>query len=250
MDNEMVIAGLAYASPEMQDTLLGLPPGTAAAIRRNPAQHKVFKKSIKNLTVPKAAIPSGIHSTYRDEVLRRLDGLPEKIVNGLMKKELQLNDVNYYVVKSFAATATVGEIFVDADVKKAGVANVNFRKLAKDMWFMPIHIQVLAAEDTGSALGDPLVQSILPYQVAFPEILNGNCELKNNTKYFLNEDTGCEIFDTTTRTDVMPGTYRLNNPKWCEPETDLQFNMKFGVGGLQQATAIRVGLYGAVVSIR
>lgn len=219
---------LGYAPFDKQAELMGV-------INALPATQK--RAAISHLMKPKAAAAVGTSATPRDEAMKRLGALPAEIRKALAEKRLQLADSIYYVVKA-AGGQTEIRMFTNDQTKVPGISNISKQQLEKDNFFLCTGLILLAGVDA-----DPKLAAFdtIPKQVA-----NGDFEFKNGGHYLLPKDTSCQLFDTAQRTDIDNGLLRLHNPKWIEPQADIDFNVRFS-GALAVNTNLKLLLVGASV---
>lgn len=208
LEDEDSIAFMGYAPVDQQMALLG-------AITKLPAadQAKALIKILK---------PKNVNDTKlsdRGQAIARLGGLHPDIQKGLAGKRLQLADTRFYAVKVPGAALTL-RMLESADTKAPGVTNINNGKLEKDNWFLLTGIRLLSGVEA-----DPKNAS---YSTIEKAITNGDFEFKaGGNKYLLPKDTSCQDFDTSNRTDIEDGLFRISNPKWIEPMVDIEFNLRF-----------------------
>jgi len=228
LNNDDQMAAIGYASLDKQETLLG-----AVAAIPNPAKRQA---AINKVLRPKT-IGGGQNMSPRDEAMKRLGGLPKEIRSGLADFRLQLADASLYVVKPAGGVSSV-RMFKNDDTKNPGVANVSKAQLEKDQWFLLTHIRV-----TSGVSADPLDAA---FGIIPKEIANGDFELKSNGKYLMPKDSSMNIFDTTNKTDTLRGIYKLSNPKWIEPGTDIVLDIHFSEVSIAD-TALKAELIGVQV---
>ena len=181
------------------------------------------------------AIGSG-NLTPRDEAMKRLGSLPLNIRNGLAKFDLQLADHVLYAVKAANAVLSV-RMFKNDDSKVVGVSNLSKGQLEKDQWFLLTHVRL-----TSGVQADPLAAA---YGVIPLAVSNGDFELKVNGKYLMPKDSSASIFDTTNQADVLRGVYKLANPKWIEPGTDITWDIRFS-----QASAANTNVKAELIGVQ
>lgn len=206
---------LGFISPEKAEMLLG-------AIAVMPPLAK--RAAVSKLTQGRISA-GGANLSSRDEAMMRLGMLPAYIRQGLDEKRLQLTDHVIYICKTPGA-ATILKMITNADTKSVGVSNIPNGKLDKDNHFLLTHIRLMSGV---SAVGI----ADAAFGIAEKAILNGQVEFKIGTKYLLPNENGNRLFDTTNQNTVQPGTYRLSNPKWLEPQQQIEFNL-----ALSQACAV------------
>lgn len=224
----MSVEDLGFLSPEKTEMLLG------AIAAMEPIKKRA---AISKLTQTRVSA-GGANLSSRDEAMMRLGMLPENIRQGLAQKRLQLADTNFYVVKAAGALTTI-KMITNADTKSIGISNLANGKLDKDNYLLLTHVRLTAGISVIGALD-------AAYGVVGKEVVNGQVEFKNGTKYLLPNECGTKIFDTTGRTDVTVGTYRLANPKWLEPQQQLEFNLSLSQAAPAN-TFLRVELIGSAV---
>ncbi len=222
------VEDLGFLSPEKTEMLLG-------AIAKMPPMQK--RAAVSKLTQTRVSA-GGANLSSRDEAMMRLGMLPEAIRKGLDEKRLQLADTVFYICKT-PGTSTTIKMITNADTKSVGTSNMANGKLDKDNYLLLTHVRLLSAVAAGGIVD-------AAFGVAEKAILNGQVEFKIGSKYLLPNECGNRIFDTTNLTTVAPGTFRLANPKWLEPQQQIEFNI-----ALSQAAAvntqIRIELVGSSV---
>lgn len=220
---------LGFLSPEKTEMLLGAIANMAPAAKRN---------AMSKLTQTRVSA-GGANLSSRDEIMMRKGILPSEIQRGLDAKQLQLSDTVFYTVKA-ALAGTVIKMITNADAGVVGLSNLPNGKLLKDNHFLLTEVRLSSGI---SVIGAADVSFGVPSK----EILNGEVEFKIGTKYLLPNQIGNKIFDTTNRTDIASGTYRLANPKWIEPQQQLEFNLSLSQPAPAN-TFIRVELIGTSVT--
>ena len=218
LNDSDVLSMIGYASPEHAEALLGAVAKMPAAAKQN--------------AIAKIMRPSNIDQnnlTSRGHAVARMGALPKDIQAGLVAKRLQLADTRFYFVKVANAVASV-RMIASADVKAPGVCNVNGGKLEKDNYFLLTGLILLSG-----VAADPLNAAFSYVPLA---VDNGDFEFKAaGNKYLLPKDTSCQVFDTSNRTDIEKGLFKLDSPKWIEPQVDIEMNIRFS-----QATAANTNL--------
>lgn len=220
---------LGFIDPTNAELLLGA-IGAMGAVQKRAAISKLTQTRIS---------AGGTNLSSRDEAMLRLGALPADIRKGLADKRLQLVDTVFYVVKTPGA-ATTQKMLTNADTKSVGISNIANGKLDKDQHMLLTHIRLTS----GAALAGAAAAA---FGTAELGILNGQVEFKCGSKYILPNEIGNHIFNTTGLTMVTPGTYRLNNPKWLEPQQQMEFNLAFSQA-LAANTHVRLELIGTSVA--
>jgi hypothetical protein len=185
-----------------------------------------------------AASPSGGgRGTSRNEMVARLELLPENIRQALKNKTMQLSDGYYYVVKAAGGLSTI-EMFSSSDVKVPGTGNIGNAKLETDKYFLLSAIAVLSGIDAVLANADfdniPL------------SIRNGEMEFYTDRSHFVLPKTSMEVFNTDKRNNIQKGVYILDNPKLIVPQIELRMRLSFSQA-LAANTNIKVMLLGTHV---
>ena len=214
-DSVELLGGLGTPDAEV---LLG------AILRLPQAQRATAIKKVLNNGQQTKAIQrqnaGGANLSFRDEALIRSGSLPKHLLEQLASRRMQMSDHILYWVKAantVAAGATT-RMITNADVKAIGVTNVQAGQLEENQHFL-----LCAIRFTTGLNASPLAAS---YGVAEAAARNGDFEAKVNGKYILPKDTAASVFDTTNQSNVIAGTYRLSNPKWLTPKTDLIFDIR------------------------
>jgi len=227
VNNADVADLMGYAALEKQEMLLG-------AIQAMPRASKAA--AFKKLLTRQSA--GGANLSARDEAIVRIGALPEYIQKGLADKRLQLSDASMFVTKSVGG-ATEVRMLKNDDNKNPGIGNISKQQLDKDNFFLVTGIRLLSAVDAAGPAG-------AAFGVVSKEVANGDFEFKANGKYLLPKDNSNQIFNTTNKTDVLSGYYKLDNPKWIEPQVDIIMDIRFGVAAPVD-TQLRFELIGAMV---
>ena len=201
--------------------------------------------------VVKGGIATGKQATARDEAMRRINQIDDKlIVKGLAEGRLALVDSRYYFVQDIAAATQVKMIKND-DKKSTGLTNVAQARLDTGTWFML----------TGMSLRTGLYPTSIAHikETVFDlkalttiacesSVANGDFEFRiNGGKHVLPKDTSCSIF-CSGRTDQPLGYYQLDSPKWIKPDAEMFFDINLAFAGTA-LTACRLELFGMSVVV-
>jgi hypothetical protein len=234
------IADLGVFGLEAINGILG---EVAALPANNPARMQLVQRLQAAAKQRQGGLPTA-NLTAKAEFEKRLQMLPKNMQAELMANRLQIVDANYYGHRLIGGTAGV-EILANADVKTYGVCNINARKLDADMPFLLTGIVLLSG--VGSA-GDSTQGDIVgtTFGVCSGNILNGQVEMRVGSEVILPE-MSCNIFDTTSRTDLRRGYYKLENPKWIEPQKEIIPELKLGASETAK-TYVKIVLIGATVA--
>lgn len=205
LDSENFDLGLL--SVEAGSELLG-------AINRLPENQKMM--ALKKVWNKRA--PVTLENNSRSEFLKKMSLLPGDIQMGLVQKRLQLVDSAYYFVKNASGLKNI-KMITDTDNKAPGLGNVSKQKLEKDNHFLMDGIVLLAG--TGAQ------KETVSFDIIPKEIRNGDFQLKINGSKTITPASrvSCEVFDTTGRTDIRRGLWKLDNPKLVEAESGMEFDL-------------------------
>ena len=222
-----VLNAIGFAPIDQQEALLGA-IAKLAPVAKAQAMAKVLRpQNINESTL-----------TSRGAAMSRMGALPKEIQNGLVQKRLQFADTRFYFVKA-AGGATQVRMITSADVKDPGTTNVNNGKLEKDNYFLLTGLILLSGVNA-----DPKAAA---YDTIALAIANGDFEFKAaGNKYLLPKDTSCQVFDTNNRTDIENGLFKLDSPKWIEPQVDIEMNIRLSQAAAAN-TNIKLVLVGASV---
>ncbi len=221
--------------------------GDLAAMPRNSRVRTNFVRSVqKNATAARQGgkvVPThGL--TAKAEFEKRISMLPEHIKKDLASGTLQIVDQELYAVRAIGGQQQV-EILQNADDKEVGRTNVNARKLEKDAPFLCTALVVTSGI---GATGDNSIGDIgatgfsrMPYA-----LMNGEFSLEVGKKSLIS-DMAMEVFNTRNMSNVREGYYKLENPKWIEPQTEIIFEVKTPVAA-DPKTYIKVQFVGATVA--
>ena len=229
-DNDL---GMSLASEEeimgIISDIAGL--DAASSCRRAFASRLKSSKGMKN---------SGVVSTHNltnvAEFDKRANQLPSDIRVALARRELKVVDDAIYTIKAMSALAQM-ELMANSDTKAAGVTNINHRKLDANKWFLLTGIMLQSSVNLTPSAGD--------FGIAAPEILNGEFSLDCGSRVVVPR-TSCMLFDTTGRTNLIRGYYKLENPKWLAPEAEIVPELRLSLPTAMN-TAISIILLGASV---
>ncbi len=225
------VEDLGFLSPEKTEMLLG-------AISSMPPMQK--RAALSKLTQTRISA-GGVNLSSRDEAMMRIGMLPEGIRNGLAEKRLQLADTVFYICKTPGSSTQI-KMITNADTKSVGISNLPNGKLDKDNYLLLTHVRLVSGV---SAYG-PVDTDF--GSIAEKAILNGQVEFKVGTKYLLPNETASSIFDTENVAASVPimGVFRLANPKWIEPQQQIEFNLSLSQACVGNAQ-IRLELIGVSV---
>lgn len=206
-----VLNAIGYAPLAEQEALMGTIMKIPNPAQRQAAMSKVLRpQNINESTM-----------TSRGQAMSRLGALPKEIQQGLVQKKLQLVDTRFYFVKAANAVTSV-RMIETSDTKAVGVTNVDRGKLDKDNYFLLTGLILLSGVNAS-----PLAAS---FGTVATTIANGDFEFKcSGNKYLLPKDSSCQVFDTNNRTDIENGLFKLDNPKWIEPQAEINFDIRFPV---------------------
>jgi hypothetical protein len=216
---------LAGVNTDEYNSLIG-------AIKKMPPAKRLqaAKKLVNN-------VPITLQRGSRYEMEIRFGQLPDDIKTGLLKKRLQLVDRRFYVVKEITSKQSV-DVFVGTDQKAVGLANIANSKLEKDNWFLVCGIK--------AAYGIAATKEAADFGIIPPVVRNGEVEFTAGAKAILPPTDG-EIFNTTNRSNIEIGSYKLENAKIIEPQVEIKMPFKFAAALPATVCWLKVTLIGTSV---
>ncbi|GHT78379.1 hypothetical protein FACS189464_1710 [Bacteroidia bacterium] len=189
----------------------------------------------------------------RAEYSLRAHLLPDNIREALAAGRLKVVNQAFYRILAVDGGSKQFELMLNADTKKAGVTNVNGRKLEESNFFLLTSIILQSAALTGDAAGKP---ELGDYDVADESILSGEFSLRNGDKIIV-QPSSARIFDTKSfklsanvflhHAGLTIGEWKLDNPKFISPQTEIIPELKLNTG-VPNATAVKIILVGAGLS--
>ncbi len=192
--------------------------------------------ALKAVIASKKPITSAGEANSRQEFERKFIQLPKDIREGLLKKRLQLSDTRFYVIKDVSTKNSI-DIFMGTDNKAVGLGNLANQKLEKDNWFLLSAIRMLYG--TG-----PEKESV-SFGALPNVIMNGEFEFEAGNKKLVGLISN-EVFDTTNRTDMQIGYWKLHSTKVIEPQVEIKMPVKFAAAAAAQSW-LKVVLIGSSV---
>jgi hypothetical protein len=93
------------------------------------------------------------------------------------------------------------------------ITNVNSRKLEESNFFLLTSIIL----QTGTFTTNPWD---VKFGIPALAVLNGEFSLKNGDKVII-PSSSCRMFDTTSRKNLTKGEWKLDNPKFLSPQTEI-----------------------------
>lgn len=201
--------------------------------------------------VVRGGIATGKQATARDEAMRRISQIDDKlIVKGLAEGRLALVDSRYYFVQDIAGATQVKMIKND-DKKSTGLTNVAQARLDTGTWFMLTGMSLrtgLYPTDVTHIKESVFDLKALTTLACEASVANGDFEFRiNGGKHVLPKDTSNSIF-CHGRTDVPLGYYHLDSPKWIKPDAEMFFDINLAYAGTA-LTACRLELFGMSVVV-
>jgi hypothetical protein len=189
----------------------------------------------------------------RAEYSLRVHLLPDNIREALAAGRVKVVNQAFYRILAVDSGAKQFELMLNADTKKAGVTNVNGRKLEENNYFLLTSIILQTAVLGGASAGKPHLGD---FTVPLEEILNGEFSLKNGDKILI-QPSAARIFDTKTLkisstvqlhvAGLKEGEWKLENPKFISPQTEIIPELKLPAG-VPANTAVKLILVGAGLS--
>ena len=182
--------------------------------------------------------------TAKAEFQARMGRLPREIREQIKAGKLQILDYTAYGTRMIGGQ-TSAEILHNADDKEVGRTNVNARKLEKDQFFLCTG--VVMTSGVGAA-GDNTIADLgnVTFGRMPAPMLNGEFSLEVGKKVLIAE-TPMEVFNSRNQSNVREGYFKLDNPKWIDPQAEIVCEVKLPVAAAAK-TYIKVQLEGAVLS--
>ncbi len=165
----------------------------------------------------------------------RMHMLPDHIRLAIAKNAVKVVNNCFYRILPISGLKQTDLMF-NADTKLSGVTNVNSRKLEENNFFLCTSIFLQSGTFTTH-----------PWDAEFGlpcrEILNGEFSLKNGDKILV-QPSSARIFDTSSRKNLYVGEWKLDNPKFIAPMTEIIPELKLPVAAPDK-TAVKIILVGA-----
>jgi len=219
--------------------------GIGRLSRRHPRRRRYVKRyrRSKRRASRSRMLPTS-NLTAKAEFEKRMGKLPQNIKEDLAKGRLQIVDGSVYGTRLMGGQSQI-EVLHNADDKEVGKTNVNARKLEKDHPFLCTGI--ILTSGIGSK-GDNTIEDIgnTTFTRMPSPMLNGEFNLEVGKKTLIPETT-MEVFNTKNQTTVREGYYKLDNPKWIEPQTEIIFEIKTPVP-VAAKTYVKVQFVGATLA--
>lgn len=188
-------------------------------------------------------VATGTLATSRDEVLRRTHQITDKqVLEDLVREKKALVDTRLYF--SVLANAVTSVDMISNSLPKAtSLRNVANGKMDDGKWFL---LTAMTLKSGIAETPDDAGVANTAFGPLAKQIANGDFEFRiNGSKHVLPKDTACSIFNVD-RTDQPLGYFKLDNPKWIKPNTEMYFVIKTGIATAAK-TAIRLELIGTSV---
>lgn len=201
----------------------------AAALETGEPQRKKFVRKVNKRAQSNTVVPTR-DLTIRSQYSIRAHMLPEHIRKALASNAIKVVNNAFYRIMDFSGLKQQ-DLMLNADTKLSGVTNVNNRKLEENNYFLLTSIIIQTATLNGN-FGEPK-----------NEILNGEFQLKNGDKVLI-PASSCKVFDTKSKTNCICGEWRLDNPKFIAPQTEIIPELKLPVAAPAN-TRIKLVLVGA-----
>jgi len=227
--------------------------GVPAPIRK-PAAKKIAQKAVKpaarqahsagqkkgrNGIMAAAAFRYDITSKGYFEMKKA--ELPEEIRAKLESRDLQVVDANIYGVKGIDGKSVV-DLLTSSDDKAVGKSNLNGAKLDIGEHFLVTAVALdfgTFADNTDVTTSD--FSSDLP-----AKIKNGEFELKVGAETLLPENISCEVFNNETSDGGRKHMFKLDHPKWIEPQKEIKARLTMTTAGAAHE-AVKITLIGCKV---
>ena len=179
-------------------------------------------------------IPTG-NLTIRANYSVRAHMLPDHIRQHIASGSVKIVNQAFYKILHF--TGRQGELMFNADTKKAGDTNINARKLEDNNFFLLTSIILQSATAANLATAN--------FGLPAAQILNGEFSLKNGDKIIV-PPTSARVFNTTGNDGATIGEWKLDNPKFLAPLTEIIPELKLPAD-VPANTAVKIVLVGAGV---
>jgi len=203
----------------------------------DPAEQQQFVASVNRGGSAKQGVIPTDDLTIRAAFSIRAHMLPEHIRHAIAANRLKVVNKAFYRIIDFSGVKQQ-DLMENADTKKAGVTNVNSRKLEENDFFLLTSIILQSGTYTTA---DREFEA--NFGLALKEILNGEFSLKNGDKIIV-QPSSARIFDTSSLKNVTVGEWKLDNPKFIAPQVEIIPELKLPVA-TPANTAIKLVLVGA-----
>jgi len=193
---------------------------------------------IENGETGKLLLNASRDNSFRSEVLKRIEDLPDELLEGLKAGKWQLDDMFLYFTYQISTNSYV-QVINDSDKKEVGLTNVNSGKLDENTYFLMCGIRMLYGSNADIKVtqwGTITTKPILA-NGEFTVIHGGSTMVPRSSNI---------IFDTSNTSKELEGYYRLANPKWLKPGVKTDVNVWLSGQGVDNDN-IRIEIYGAAV---
>lgn len=207
--------------------------------RANRARRTFVRKTARAMKSERggAKVISTSNLTGKAEMEKRFKQLPDDIQQGILQGRLQLTDKALYKITNASGKSTV-ELMENADTKTIGLTNIDGRKLDADNYFLLLGIQLLSGAYT-------VTPSDAAFDVPEKQILNGEFSLEVGNKIVIPRMSSA-VFNTTGRTDLPKGFYKLDNPKLIKPQTEIVPELRTAAA-ISASTAVKLVFWGVSI---
>lgn len=174
--------------------------------------------------------------------MNRMGELPPSVRGALAGRQLKVSDHEFY---AFVKVGGLTNIQVFTKNLNLGVdTNIHQGVVPNDMYFLATSI--VLASSVGGAASDIANAVTLDYNTLDPILKNAKFTLKcGQDTYF--EDCGTGIFQTD-KSDLEPGEYQLENPKFLFSKQDVIFDIQELGAALPAETWVKVRVKGLVTT--
>jgi len=207
------------------------------------ARQALLKQRNRRIRRGRPHIATGANATSRDAVLSKIHQIVDKqVIEDLAAQKKALVDTRLYF--SVLANAVTSVDMISNSLPKAtSLRNVANGKTDDGKWFLLTGMILKSGiADTPDDAG--VVNTA--FGALAKQIANGDFEFRiNGSKHVLPKDTACSIFNVD-RNDQPIGYFKLDNPKWIKPNTEMYFVVKTNAA-IVANTAIRLELIGTSV---
>jgi len=209
---------------------------------RNHRYRRVFVNKIRRSRRMYERRPATTNLTAKAEFEKRMNRLPAGIKKDLRNGNSQIVDTTIYGVRLIGGSKQV-DVFKNADVKTVGVTSLNARKLEKDKPMLVTAIRLTAGVGSAGTETQADINGTSFGRVP-KELANGEFALKVDGKFLIPEHSSMNKFDTYGHNGILTGYHKLDNPKWIEPQAEIDFEIELGVAAADK-TYVKVELIGA-----
>jgi len=198
------------------------------------------KMAVRSAMRAKTGTVSTTNATGKAMFEQMMFLLPPDTQQAIKTGRLQLVDEILYSIK---AADGMNDFYLmeSGDNKEVGVTNVDKQKIAANKWTLLCGIQLLSnnidssaglasapapeTKATGKANLTKAIEKATKFGVIHKLIQNGEFELNVGSTVIV-PNISCTVFDTSERTDVLPGLWMGFDPQFITPNTEIKPRLK------------------------